>query len=292
MQPLKLSCATLVAIRFNPTKKTMHALHCTHCATLYVKINGRSFRHALTLTRANSFMKAADVPVTQWIKVCPSCDAFALGADFTHPWPFLCQDDVMRTINDFEPDTLRYNQEIMEFAGFRFSPSALNSAIQLITLEDESTEQVELLGRQFLDSPSPEAAYALSQAVCEWGGGGRVWGNLNRHHTRQALSEQLQDWLMHVPSNSLSEVIHQGIQIKGLGVSFASKHLRMVEPQHFGVLDEVISLGLGFALNAAGYKLFMRMLEDFKRTYAQTESLAQLESGIFYLIRQVVRSSD
>lgn len=271
----------------------MHTFHRPHCATPDVKINGRSFRHALTLTQANSFIKAADVPVTKWIKVCPSCDAFALGADFTHPWPFLCQDGVMRTINDFEPDTRRYSQEIMEFAGFRFSPSALNSAIQLITLEDESTGQVELLGRQFLDSPTPEAAYAFSQAVCEWGDDDRgwVWANLNRHHTPQALSAQLQDWLMHVPGAPLSEALHQGIQIKGLAVSFASKHLRMVEPLRFGVLDQVISLGLGFALNAAGYKLFIRMLENFQQTYGRTESLGQLESGVFYLIRPTVRGS-
>lgn len=58
----------------------------------------------------------------------------------------------------------------------------------------------------------------------------------------------------------------------------------------------VLSRGLGFALNAKGYALFMRQLLRFKDKHRALEApreqptVAQIESGIFGLVRQHVRS--
>jgi hypothetical protein len=61
------------------------------------------------------------------------------------------------------------------------------------------------------------------------------------------------------------EAIEYGIAIKGLAVSFASKHLRMMQPHRFAVLDEGIENGAGLAANPFGYRLVLAMLETFKR---------------------------
>ena len=84
--------------------------------------------------------------------------------------------------------------------------------------------------------------------------------------------------------------ISKGIEIDGLGVSFASKHLRMIAPETFPVLDQVLSEGLGFALNRKGYALFTQLLRDFMAQHEITEPIATLESGIFLLVRQQVRA--
>jgi len=41
------------------------------------------------------------------------------------------------------------------------------------------------------------------------------------------------------------------------GVSFASKHLRFLAPDRAVVLDSVLERGLGYAMNAAGYRRFL-----------------------------------
>ena len=86
-----------------------------------------------------------------------------------------------------------------------------------------------------------------------------------------------------------SNAIEGGCGIKGLGVSFASKHLRLLLPERYAVLDEVLSTGLGFALNPTGYALFMREIKRFKEKYSIRHSLAHIEWAIFGLVRQSVR---
>lgn len=59
-----------------------------------------------------------------------------------------------------------------------------------------------------------------------------------------------------------ANAILKGTQIRGLDVSFASKHLRMLEPKKYAVLDNVLSKGLGFALNSRGYRFFLSTLRS------------------------------
>nr|WP_298377551.1 hypothetical protein [uncultured Halomonas sp.] len=107
----------------------------------------------------------------------------------------------------------------------------------------------------------------ICQAVCEWGKGFRVWGNLTRYYRLPDLSRALDDWLaIAAATDDAASAIAPGIAIKGLGVSFASKHLRMLNPQRYAVLDEVISEGLGFAKNPRGYALFIHCLQEFFST--------------------------
>jgi hypothetical protein len=263
--------------------------HCS-CGCLTAKINGRTFKDALRVTGTNHVQRSK-IRATEWVTVCPICDAYALGAEFTHPWPFLCQDGVMRTVTDFDHKTkTESGSEVLDFATFRFSGSALDSAEELVGIEDPSTIDVEAQGSAFLTAPSPPSALAFSEAVCKWGRSKRVYANLLRHNPGDQLAQRLHNWLVSVPANSFDEAIKGGTAIKGLGVSFASKHLRMLQPDRFPVLDDVLQSGLGFATNTAGFRLFTHLLEEFCTRYGRTESLGLLESGIFLLVRQNVRS--
>jgi hypothetical protein len=75
-------------------------------------------------------------------------------------------------------------------------------------------------------------------------------------------------------------------------VSFASKHLRLFDPERFATLDEVISLGLGYALNPAGYNLWLHDLHVLKGRCKLQARIADIESGIFVLVRQIVRGTN
>lgn len=81
---------------------------------------------------------------------------------------------------------------------------------------------------------------------------------------------------------------------KGLGVSFGCKHLRMLDPDRFAVLDSILNNELGYALNPKGYALFMRHFRLFHQqlpTRKWPHSLARTEAGMFMLVRSLVTAT-
>lgn len=258
------------------------------CQVKTAKINGRTLKQALEFTKANHRFR--EFSLTQWVEVCPECDAYGLGAELTHPWPFLCHDGVMRTVADFDADQKQYLSNDLNFFGFKFSESALESAITLCQLEDSTTGSIEEIGSKMNEKSTGAELLKFSQLVCEWGRGQRVWGNLHKHKSAEELAFAYADWFnLANKATDPADAIEPGIKIKGLGVSFASKHLRMLDPEKFAVLDEVLSEGLGFAMNPKGYRLFMRLLQDFSIQNHLQHNVATLESGLFMLVRQQVR---
>ena len=259
------------------------------CNVPTAKINGRTLQKALLST--HGLHRFGKFSATEWVGVCPRCDAAFLAGSQGRPWPFLCADGVMRTVSDFHANgTLRKPRD-MDFWGFRFSKSALESGIALIRQEDASTKLVEQAGSKIGSRSRSAALLNFSEMVCTWGRGQRVWANLIRHNSDDELGTALAEWVGIVSDlDDDHAAIEAGIAIKGLGVSFASKHLRMLNPKRFAVLDDVLSEGLGFALNVNGYKLFLRLLREFIASHNLDCSVSELEGGIFLLVRQNVRA--
>lgn len=246
-------------------------------------INGRTLRAALNQTKANHSLPAFQA--TDRVAIDTQRDAYLLGSEFQNPFPFCTGNGVMATVLDVS----KAAPQIYEFGLFQCTASAFESSLYWIRKEDTETEVVEAQGRKVL-AGSWNECYEFARQVCKWGRGGRVWGNLNRHSTADALQIKLCNWFSSVVlEDSDSNAIEGGCGIKGLGVSFASKHLRLLLPERYAVLDEVLSIGLGFALNPTGYALFMRELKRFKEKYSIRHSLAHIEWAIFGLIRQSVR---
>jgi hypothetical protein len=229
---------------------------------------------------------------TEWVSVCPACDASILTANGIE-WPYQCSDGAMRTVGDFNPQTGRYEVPSLKVGCFEFSKSALDSAIaqqkSLQTTRLTEAKGKKLYGEIKAGTATADDCFAFSKSVHEWGGGGRVWGNLIKQG-ESAVRTQLEGWLTAVPGLDAFNALEKGIEIKGLQVSFASKHLRMLEPERFAVLDDVLSQGLGFATNLRGYEYFMENLHELRRAYVPHESIAYVEAGLFLLVRQGVRS--
>lgn len=264
-----------------------------NCGTPLGKINGRTLRWVCK-ARGLSYKNYSE---TSWVEVCPSCDVSLLQTKAGVSLPFLLN-GVMRTVTDLDAQSGPIATPIM-FGCFPMSLSALNSALNLLSEEDSTTSAVETLGHclksMLINDPenldAKRAVYLFSEQVCQWGRGERVWANLLRHHGQLGLQQLLFDWLVSAANNNdLLEAISQGAAIKGLGVSFASKHLRMLDPTQFPVLDAVLSEGLGIALNRRGYQLFQSMLINFQSEHSIEFTIAKLEAAIFWLVRQNVRS--
>mgnify|MGYP003149554672 FL=1 len=262
---------------------------CQKCGGELAKINGRALREALNFTKASFPTKK--ISNAQWVIVCPSCDPYVLGADTTHPWPFKAADGVMRVVDDYEQSCVVAESKILDLCGFRFSEAALVSANCLLGLEAGGTQSLELEGGSLSESSNAEDFLQFSQGVCEWGRGQRVWGNLLRHHGTEELAQVLRSWLIFANSPCKDEdAIARGSEIKGLGVSFASKHLRMLDPERYAVLDDVLQQGLGIALNPRGYRLFLSALRTLAKEINQPMRVANLEAALFLLVRQDVRA--
>ena len=173
----------------------------------------------------------------------------------------------------------------LNFAGLTVPSPELRKAIKSIS---QKTKEVEKLGAAVAQNPTAASSLALSEAVCRWASTGqRVWGKLQVLHNPDDLGKRLCSWFQVAnTTHDVGKAIECGTKIDGLGVSFASKHLRMLAPQRFAVLDSVLSEKLGFALNIAGYKLFMQMLHEFRRQYRLRDNVGTLELVIYLFIKE------
>ena len=259
------------------TANDMNVHTCDTCNAPMAKIDRRTWEDPVKQRKKDN-----------WVNVCPRCDADGLVKSI--PKPFLCHDGVIRTKEDWNSNTNLYQSKDLNFTCFTFSESALRSSIKLIQLEGPP-KKVEKLGRALvrnLDAATSLEFCKFSEAVCDWGGIWRVWGKLKKNDD---LAEELRPWFLKVKGTRDAGVaISCGIKIRGLGVSSASKHLRMLFPQRFAVLDSVLSEGLDFASDIEGYTRFMQNLHQFRREYSFKDNVATLESGIFWLVRQQVRT--
>jgi hypothetical protein len=255
-------------------------------ATEGCRINGRTLKQHLDNRAGHPFGK---IDRKAWIAICPSCHAGWLKIDEQHSLPFLDASGLMRTAANEEGDA-----GMLDFAGFRFTTAALRSAIALQAREF-ATSEVEAYGARLPETLLAQQASAFSKMVCYWGGGGRVWGKLKAGNGGDP-GAVIAAWLNAVAAGKLDdeEAIGRGCAIAGLGVSFASKHLRMLQPDRFAVLDEVLCEGFGFALNRKGFAFFLRELRLLQASLRERSGIdinvATLEAGLFMLARQNVRA--
>lgn len=259
---------------------------------LQASIRSKDFARSVLETKAN----VAGLPssVQGWVTVDLDRHAYALGAEFTYSEPFYCQDGIWRVISDYQPEAgFSTASSVLSFRGLQFSVNALLSSMELLA----GSENTNALEAKLAESLARGDTLQICQKVCEWGGstGGRVWGNLQRYCNEigdtdcVSLRDALRDWLRDAAIQSDARlVIAKGAEIRGLGVSYASKHLRLLFPDKYPVLDSVLSDAFGFAMNPSGYELFVSMLQHFKSSNPEfsDRTVGAIESGFFRLIQR------
>ena len=177
------------------------------------------------------------------------------------------------------------HSDTLTFAGITVSRAALRNEIARTRYQRVDVEQ-HVAG--LTSNPTPAWSSAFSKKVCAWAAprGRQVWRMLNKYN-KDDLGKQLCAWFkIAIKTDDAETALAPGLDIKGLRVSFASKHLRMLQPERFATLDSILSRELGFALKAAEYPHFLHELQAFRCHYRLLEyNIGTLETGIFLLIK-------
>ncbi len=210
--------------------------------------------------------------------------------------PFCSADDIFLNILDISEMSPVYF-----FSSLEFTKNVFKNTLGLLDLEENTTPKLEDFGKKILNSEcvSEKEAIDFCRDVCDWGRQNRVFANIKRYNPNN-YGNLLANWFNFVIKNknpnlkTIRQIADMGDDIKGLGLSFASKHLRMLNPKVFPVLDDVLARGLGFMLNSSGYSLFINSIHQFKHInqelFVRDLTIADIEMILFLLTRQFVRS--
>lgn len=121
------------------------------------------------------------------------------------------------------------------------------------------TSVVEKIGKQYVANGFPIATTEeFVREVCRWGNYPGVAGKVLKANDLSVVRDYLCSAHHKITSNDPRGAIEAVTSIKCLAVSFGSKHLKFIAPDHAVVLDSVISERLGYPRDARGYADFLK----------------------------------
>lgn len=216
-------------------------------------------------------------------KLCE--DAMQLHQIGGVPIPFLLGNGTFCTIQDLtESGVISDDLSLIEFGGFDFTQGALlSSAYWAQVLEPDTLALVaDAKSMMAEQSISLDRCEDFSQRVCVWGGRPGIFQKLKK----RSKVPHLQQWFSYAATkDNPREVMTRGIDIPEMGVSFASKHLRFIDPCRYATFDSLLALAVGLPLNPEGYSEFLCRLKTIKDKHRLEDDIATIEMGIFSLIR-------
>lgn len=154
---------------------------------------------------------------------------------------------------------LQVTDQAITVAGMPLPPAAFTG---LVTRHPKGIERALVLEEAarhlFAANFSAQRLRRFIRDVCEWGGypgtarrvlQGNPFPEIRRRFTR-AIAALTPD------EPNIQSALLEISRVRHLGLSFASKHLRLLRPDVCPVLDSVLSEKLGYALSAPGYQRF------------------------------------
>jgi len=120
-----------------------------------------------------------------------------------------------------------------------------------VNLEVEASELIRN------DFPHSELAEFVRR-VCQWGGYAGVAGRVLKHNSPDSLRDAftLANAYLAGTKPRITDALTSLRDLHGLGLSFASKHLRFLCPEYCPVFDQVLRDALCYTYNSAGYTKF------------------------------------
>jgi hypothetical protein len=143
-----------------------------------------------------------------------------------------------------------------------------------------ATAEVEKIAAEYVANDfQTRATMPLVKAVCDWGNYAGVAGKVSRYNRKkEKIAETFKECYRLVTGGNPESAIQKIIDLKGLRVSFGSKHLKFLAPDHAVVLDSIISEYLGYPLTKEGYAEFLQdcfVLRDILNTKGIRPSATQ-----------------
>jgi hypothetical protein len=201
------------------------------------------------------------------------------------PFPIALGNGTFCTIHDLTQNgEIRDGVSLIRYCEFDFTRGALLCAAYWSHILEPLTLELIADGKSCVgnQATSIQQYYEFSRRVCLWGGRAGIY---NKMESAGQLSK-LHQWLaFSAKTNDALDAVTKGIAIAGLGVSFASKHLRFVDPARYATFDSLLAQATGLPLNPDGYVRFLDDLNALKANNGLNEDLATIEMGLFSLIR-------
>ena len=129
--------------------------------------------------------------------------------------------------------------------------------------------------------------------VCDWGGS-RVKGKVLGKNKPKELSEAMRKAHDLLNKNRLKDALISLSNLYGLGVSYASKHLRFLSPNKCVILDKIISDRPGYPQTPCGYELFvqdcrklLKLVDDANIVRMDNEKfrVSDIETAIYNILK-------
>lgn len=160
---------------------------------------------------------------------------------------------------------------------------------------DKSTPEVEHAGEELVRSEFREDLTAdFVRKVCHWGGYDGIAVRVLRHNNKTDVAETMKRAFELTQQGKLRAAIEAMLNLNGLAVSFASKHLKFLDPSRHVVLDRIISERLGYPRTPDGYCEFVAECESILgaidpakvlRPDGRQFRIADVEMAIFQILR-------
>lgn len=156
--------------------------------------------------------------------------------------------------------SLRTDGAEIHFAGCSVRPAALAEALHAYhnSGRTKKTAGIELQGSALASSgfAKDEEVADFIRAVCWWGNYPGIGGRVLLQNKPDAIQARLLAAKTAVEREEpdLQTAIREVRALEELGLSFASKHLRMLWPRHCPVLDSVLSKELDYPMTSTGYR--------------------------------------
>ena len=121
------------------------------------------------------------------------------------------------------------------------------------------TAEVEKHGAEYIAKGfQNDETMQFIKRVCDWGNYSGVAGKVRRYNKRGKIAQIFRDCNLLIRASNAQAAIEKITEIKGLGISFGSKHLKFLAPEHAVVLDSIISEHLGYPRTKEGYAEFLQ----------------------------------
>lgn len=199
----------------------------------------------------------------------------------------------------FETRHLFKDGESIGFVRLWMHPQDFPDSLAIGLKGAPKTQFTEQVARRLIAANFQEgSAVDFVRRVCEWGGDNRRAGKVIKYNSPETIAKQLrqahQACLDNDPRGALDEIT----KLRGLAVSFGSKHLKFLDPEQHVVLDSIICASLGFTADETGYLSFrghcsalLQMLHEQNVMYSGFSPIgwriADVEMAIFNHIRKV-----
>ncbi|MBS1249612.1 MAG: hypothetical protein MAG431_01192 [Chloroflexi bacterium] len=152
---------------------------------------------------------------------------------------------------------LQITDQVIIVAGSPVQPGAFTGLVERHP-QVEKTMSLEVEARQLLTNFSRQQLSDFIRSVCAWGGypgtaarvlGQNAWPDIQRQFDSAIAALSLDP-------PDVQSALRAVRRVRHLGVSFSSKHLRLLRPDVCPVLDSTLSEMLGYPLNSRGYQRF------------------------------------